>query len=93
MTEEVDSDLKEAIEACAKIVEDKCRKRPYMIIVSKADIGFASKEDQQKKILKGKASYMYVARPKIKADGVSKILVGASKKALEMAEKEAQGQK
>lgn len=81
-----DDDLKEAIEACAKVVEEKCKKRPYMIILTKADIGFASAEDQKKGILKGKTSFMYMAKPTIKNDGVSRILVGASKKALEMAE-------
>lgn len=81
-----DDDLKEAIEACAKVVEDKCKKRPYMIIVTKAELGFASAEDQKKGVLKGKTSFMYMAKPTLKNDGVSRILVGASKKALEMAE-------
>ncbi|MBU0532001.1 hypothetical protein KKB44_00750 [Candidatus Micrarchaeota archaeon] len=89
--EETDPDLKEAIEACAKIIEAKCKKRPYMIVISKADVGFASKEEHQKGILRGKASYMYMARPTIRPDGISKVLIGASKKALEMAEKEASG--
>jgi len=81
-----DDDLKEAIEACAKVVEEKCRKRPYMIILTKAELGFASAEDQKKGVLKGKTSFMYMAKPTLKDDGVSRILVGASKKALDMAE-------
>lgn len=89
-TQEVDQDLKNAIEECAKVVEEKCKKRPYMIIVTKADMGFASEEDKKKGLLKGRASYMYMAKPTIRSDGVSKVLLGASRKALEMAEKAAE---
>ena len=88
---EADEDLKEAIQECAKIIEEKCKKRPYMVIVTKADVGFANEQDMKKGIIKGKASFLYAAKPNLKADGLSKILIGASKKALEMAEKQAEG--
>jgi hypothetical protein len=91
MEEETDADLKEAIEECSKIVEEKCKRRPYMVIVAKADLGYASSEDQKKRVLKGKASYMYMAKPTLKPDGVSKILIGASKKAVELASKQVEG--
>ncbi len=82
MAEEVDKELKEAVEECAKIIEEKCRRHPYMIVVSKADVGFASEEDKKKGILRGKTSYMYFAKPPIKNDGMSKLLVDASRMAL-----------
>ncbi|MBU0591926.1 hypothetical protein KKD40_06910 [Candidatus Micrarchaeota archaeon] len=43
-----DNQLKEAIEECAKIVEEKCDKRPYMIIIVKTDVGYNSEEDNKK---------------------------------------------
>lgn len=84
---EPDPDLKEAIEACAKIVEEKCNKRPYMITIVKASLGYASEEDKEKGVLRGKTSYMYVARPTLKKDGLSKLLVDSSRVALDLAEK------
>ena len=62
-----------------------------MIIVTKADVGFANQDDMKKGIARGKASFLYMAKPTLKPDGLSKILIGASKKALEMAEKNAEG--
>ena len=91
MEESDDAGLNEAIIECAKIVEEKCKKRPYMIIVTKADIGFASEEDRRKGLLQGKASFMYASKPTLRPDGVSKILIGACKKALEMAEQKVEG--
>jgi hypothetical protein len=91
MEESDDADLNEAIIECAKIVEEKCKKRPYMLIVTKADIGFESEEDRKKGMLKGKAAFMYASKPSLKPDGVSKILIGACKKAIEMAEKKVEG--
>ncbi|MBD3210285.1 hypothetical protein GF318_02790 [Candidatus Micrarchaeota archaeon] len=85
--EEVDEDLRDAIKECSKIIEEKCKKRPYMIILSKADIKFDSEEEKKKGVAKGKASFIYVARPPLRKSGLSKILLGASKKALELAEK------
>ena len=53
--------------------------------------GFANEEDMKKGVARGKANYMYMAKPTLKPDGLSKILIGASKKALEMAEQKAAG--
>ncbi len=89
---EEDKDLREAIEECAKIVEEKCKKRPYMIVVSKADVGFASEEDKRKGRLKGRTSYMYIAKPALGKDGLSKLLVDTSRVALELAEKKVKGE-
>jgi hypothetical protein len=89
---EEDKELKEAVEECAKIIEEKCRRHPYMIVVSKADVGFASEEDKKKGILRGKTSYMYFAKPPIKKDGMSKLLVDASRMALDLAEKTVKGE-
>jgi len=92
MAEEVDKELKEAVEECAKIIEEKCRRHPYMIVVSKAVVGFASEEDKKKGILRGKTSYMYFAKPPIRKDGMSKLLVDASRMALDLAEKQYKGE-
>jgi len=87
MTEEqTDPDLKEAIEACTHVIEEKCKKRPYMIIISKANVGFASEEDKEKGKLIGNASYMYVSKPPVAGHTISKLLISASKKAIELAE-------
>ncbi|MBU1165490.1 hypothetical protein KKF81_00965 [Candidatus Micrarchaeota archaeon] len=82
-----DNQLKEAIEECAKIVEEKCDKRPYMIIIVKTDVGYNSEEDKKKGILKGMSSYMYSAKPALKKDGLSKLLIDTSKMAISLAEK------
>ena len=81
-----DPDLEEAIKECAKIVEEKCKKRPYMIVISKANLGFASEEDRKKNILKGNCTYMYFSRPPLGKDGVSRSLVDGAKAAIDMAE-------
>ena len=69
------------------MLEEKCGKKPYMIIVSKANLSFASAQDKKSGKLSGTASYMYMARPKIRKNGVSKLLIDTSKLALELAEK------
>jgi hypothetical protein len=84
---EEDKDLKVAIDECAKIVEEKCKKRPYMIIISKADVGYASEEDKEKGQLRGQTSFMYMAKPSIGKDGLSRLLVDTAKMALDRAEK------
>ena len=80
-----DPDLEEAVKECAKIVEEKCRKRPYMIVISKANLGFASEEDRKKNILKGNCTYIYYSRPPLGKDGVSRSLIDGAKAAVEMA--------
>lgn len=82
-----DNDLDEAIRECAKIVEEKCKKRPYLIVISKANLGYASEADKKKKILKGNCTYMYFSRPPIGKDAVSHSLLDGAKAALEMASK------
>lgn len=85
---EADKDLKEAMEECAKVLEKKCGKRPYMIVVSKANLYFKTPQDKAAGKMSGTASYMYMAKPELKRDGLSKLLVDTSKLALELAEKE-----
>ncbi|MBU0527406.1 hypothetical protein KKE92_02910 [Candidatus Micrarchaeota archaeon] len=82
-----DEDLNEAIRECAKIVEKKCKKRPYMIVISKANLGYASDEDKKKRLLKGNCTYMYYSKPPLGRDGVSRSLVDGAKAAIKMAEK------
>ena len=90
---EADEDLREAIEECAKVVEERCKKRPYMIIVAKADVGFRSDDDKEKGKLSGKTSYLYLAKPTIKHDGLSRLLVDSCRMALDMADEKVTGQK
>lgn len=85
---EEDPDLKSAIEECRKIVEDKCRKRPYMIIISKANVGYSSEAEKQKGMLRGTATYMYVARPSMGKDAVSRVLLQGAEAAIEKVKKE-----
>ncbi|MFH0737091.1 MAG: hypothetical protein V1827_00885 [Candidatus Micrarchaeota archaeon] len=82
-----DKALKEAIEACSKIIEEKCGKRPYMVLITKADVRFESAEHKKKGIITGTASFMYTAKPRLKKDGLSKILLDTTKHALKQAEK------
>ena len=86
---EEDTELKEAVEACAKIISEKCRKRPFMVVVSKADIRYENEEALKKGIVKGTASYMYMARPKLQKNGLSKLLIDTTRVALNQAEKKA----
>ncbi|MBN1169976.1 hypothetical protein JXA56_03045 [Candidatus Micrarchaeota archaeon] len=80
-----DPDLEEAINECAKIIEEKCKKRPYMVIISKANLGFESEEDKQKGVLKGNCTYLYIAKPQISNDPVSSALLQGAEAALDMA--------
>jgi hypothetical protein len=84
-----DKELKEAVEACAKIIAEKCRKRPFMIVVSKADIRYENAEALKKGIVKGTANYMYMAMPKLQRNGLSKLLIDTTRVALNQAEKTA----
>jgi len=86
---EEDKELKEAVEACTKILEEKCGKRPFMIVVSKANVKFANEEDREKRIVSGTASYMYMAKPKLGKNGLSKLLIDTTRVALNQAEKKA----
>jgi hypothetical protein len=84
---EEDKKLKEAIEACAKIVHEKCGKRPFMIVISKADVKLVGAKDKAGKVLSGTANYMYLAKPPLRKDGLSKILIDTSRVAVNAAEK------
>ena len=81
-----DKDLEEAIRECGKIVEEKCKKRPYLIVISKANLGYASEEDKKKKLLKGNCTYMYYSKPPLGKDGVSRSLLDGAKAAIDMAQ-------
>jgi len=89
---EEDKELKEAIEECAKIIEAKCGKKPFMVVVSKANIRFATAEHKEKGIVSGTASFMYMARHSLKKDGISKLLIDTTRHALNSAEKKAVGE-
>jgi hypothetical protein len=86
---EEDQGLKEAVAECSKIIEAKCGKMPYMIVVAKADIKFDSQESRKKGIASGTASYMYFSRPPLKKNGLSKLLIDTTRHALNEAEKKA----
>jgi len=57
-------------------------------VISKANLHFASPEDKKKGRMSGTASYMYVVRPKLGKNGLTKLLIDTSKLAIELAEKE-----
>jgi hypothetical protein len=84
---EEDKDLKEAVAACARIIEEKCGRKPFMIAVSKADVKFATDGDRKKGIISGTANYMYLARPPLKKNGLSKLLIDTARVAINQAEK------
>ncbi|MEW6722969.1 MAG: hypothetical protein AB1324_06930 [Candidatus Micrarchaeota archaeon] len=82
-----DEKMNEAIKECAKIIEEKCGKFPYVIVVANAKVKFATPEDRKKGIVKGTSNYMYYARPPLKKNGLSKLLLDTSRHALAEAEK------
>ncbi|MFA5091853.1 MAG: hypothetical protein WC483_04700 [Candidatus Paceibacterota bacterium] len=84
---EEDKELKEAVAACAKIIGEKCGNKPFMLAVSKADVMFATDEDREKGIVSGTAHYMYIARPTLRKNGLSKLLIDTARVALNQAEK------
>ncbi|MFN7991006.1 MAG: hypothetical protein U0R44_02495 [Candidatus Micrarchaeia archaeon] len=89
---EEDKALKEAIEACSKIIEEKCGRRPYIVVIAKANVAYKDEEDRKKGKLSGTTSYMYVAKPTMKKDGLSKLLIDASRMAVNLAEKDVMDQ-
>ncbi|MCI0504154.1 hypothetical protein L0Y65_05600 [Candidatus Micrarchaeota archaeon] len=88
---EEDKELKEAVAACVKIIEEKCGRRPFMLVVSKANVRFENEEARQKGIISGTSTYMYQARPKLAKNGLSKMLIDTCRVALNRAEKAATG--
>jgi hypothetical protein len=86
---EEDKALKEAVAAFTKILEEKCGRRPFLIVVSKANVKFATEEDRKKGIVTGTASYMYLAKPTLRKNGISKLLIDTARVAINQAEKKA----
>ncbi len=84
---EEDKELKEAIEACSKIVNEKIGRLPFMIVISKANVRYATEEHRKKGVITGTATYMYMTRPPLKRDGLSKLLIDTTKVAIGAAEK------
>jgi hypothetical protein len=84
---EEDKDLKEAVQACAKIIEEKCGNKPFLIAVSQANVKFASEEARKKGIISGTANYMYMSRPPLRKNGLCKLLIDAARVAINQAEK------
>ena len=82
-----DKELKEALEECAKIMQKKLGNHPFMLVATRANLRFKSDEDRKKGIATGKASFMYLSRPKLRKDGLSKALIDTSRHALVDAEK------
>jgi hypothetical protein len=86
-TTDIDEDLKGAIEECARIIQERCKNRPFMVVISKANVKFKTEEDKKKGLLKGTATYMYMAKPALRKNGLSKLLIDTSRVALSQAEK------
>ena len=83
---EVDKELEEAVKEAAKVIEQKCGKKPYMLIVTKANMGFANEEDYKKGRLSGTSSYMFMSRPELRdGSGITKVLLESSEKAIKQA--------
>ncbi len=82
---EADKDLKEAVEACGKVIEEKCGKKPYMIVVAKANVMEVIENNERK--LKGTTDFMYFSRPPLNADGLSMLLIDTCKLGIEAASK------
>ncbi len=80
-----DTDLKNAMDSITPILEQKLKKRPYIVIIAKADVGFESEEDKKNGVLKGSTSYLFWAKPPLGQDGLSKLLVDSAESALEAA--------
>lgn len=87
---EEDKELREAVEACSKIIEEKCGRKPYMLVVTKANLRVEKGKESGRNMLTGTASYMYFSKPRLKKDGISKLLVDTSRVALNAAEKRMQ---
>jgi hypothetical protein len=84
-----DDEIKEVLDEVQKKVEEKFGLRPYMIIVTKADLYYADAEAKEKGKLSGKADYVYLSKPPLGKDGVSKLLIDTCRVALNAAEKQA----
>lgn len=83
---EEDKELKEALEECAKIMQEKLGNHPFMLVATRAKLVFKNEEDRKKGIATGKASFMYLSRPKLRKDGLSKALIDTTRHAVKDAE-------
>lgn len=86
---EPDKELEDAVAACAKILEQKCGRRPFMIFVSKANLKFENEDARNKGIVSGTVTYTYRAKPKLGKNSLSKLLIDSTRVALNQAEKKA----
>jgi hypothetical protein len=90
---EEDQEMKEVLSAVQKTVEDKFGMRPYMIIVTKADLFFANDDDKKSGKVTGTANYVYMSKPPMGKDGISKLLIDTARVAINAAEKQATEEK
>lgn len=90
---EEDLEMKEVLSAVQAKVEEKFGMRPYMIIVTKADLYFANAEDKEKGKVSGTANYVYMSKPPMGKDGISKLLIDTTRVALNAAERQATEEK
>ncbi len=84
-----DLEMREVLSEVQKKVEEKFGMRPYMIIVTKADLYFANAADKEKGKVSGTANYAYLSKPPMGKDGISKLLIDTTRVALNAAEKQA----
>lgn len=84
---EEDKQLKEALEECAKIMQEKLGKDAFMLVATRAKLMFKSEEDRKKGLATGKVSFMYLSRPRLSKNGLSKALIDTCKHAANDAEK------
>ena len=81
-----DMEMKEVLRDVQKKVEEKFGMRPYMIIVTKADLFFANSDDKEKGKVTGTANYVYLSKPPMGKDSISKLLIDTARVAVNAAE-------
>ncbi len=84
-----DAQMKEVLDEVSASVEKKFGKRPYVVIVAKANLYFANEEDKKGGKVSGTADYAYLAKPQLGKNGISKILVNTARLAVNTMEKAA----
>ncbi|MBI5046702.1 hypothetical protein HZC07_03135 [Candidatus Micrarchaeota archaeon] len=85
---EEDVELKEALEGCRKIIEEKCKDKAYLFVLSKANLRYVTPDDKDSKKVTGNASFVYFGRPALKNNALSKLLVRSLKSAVTLAQKD-----
>ncbi len=86
---EEDKELKEVLSTVSESVEKKFGPRPYLIIVTKADLFFEDDEAKKKGRVTGTANYVYLTKPPIGKDSITKLLIDTTRVALNSMEKKA----